>query len=86
MKKKTYKVEYCSKIAEIFIIALSVQSEQKIKGIRCIWVFIVLGIYDFGSLPKSRQKVDFSVTTKQQKIYFHGHTKKERRMSFIEEK
>ena len=43
--KKNYKVEYYSKIAEIFIIALSVQSEQKIKGIRCIWVFIVLGIY-----------------------------------------
>ena len=54
----------------------TVWSQNKLKQSISLH-FIVLGIYDFGSLPKSRQKVDFSVTTKQQKIYFHGHTKKE---------
>ena len=42
--KKALKIRYFSRIAEIFSFALTTQSE---KGARFIWVFSVLGIYNF---------------------------------------
>ena len=47
MKKTPPKVGYFKKTAEMFSTALEAKSAQKQKGKKFIWVFTVLGIYNF---------------------------------------
>ena len=48
MKKLLSEVGYFSKIAEIFITALTTQSTQKQQKYKIYFSFLVLGIYTFG--------------------------------------